>query len=75
MLAALDALSIGDRTVAELAAELAVPPDVISELIAVLEAWRGVEQTSAGRWRLGSRLAELGGLAWVALVDQDPQPA
>lgn len=69
VLATLDAMSRAeDRSVAELASELAVPPRTAGDIVGLLERWGAVERTSGERWRLGWKVAELGSLAWAALL-------
>jgi IclR family transcriptional regulator, acetate operon repressor len=64
LLAILDAFGPDqpDFSLAELSVRAAVPKTTAHRLLAVLEAWRGVERTSSGRYRLGIKFFELGGL-------------
>lgn len=64
LLAILDAFAADqpDYSLAELAARSGLPKSTAHRILKVLEAWRGVERSPSGRYRLGIKLFELGGL-------------
>ncbi len=64
MLAILDAFGPEqpDFSLAELAVRSGLPKSTSHRILALLEAWRGVERSASGRYRLGIKLFELGGL-------------
>ncbi|MGH9034375.1 MAG: IclR family transcriptional regulator [Acidimicrobiia bacterium] len=51
-----------DFSLAELAVRAGLPKSTAHRILALLEIWRGVERSAAGRYRLGIRFFELGGL-------------
>ncbi|MGH8993544.1 MAG: IclR family transcriptional regulator [Acidimicrobiia bacterium] len=51
-----------DFSLAELAVRSRLPKSTAHRILALLESWRGVERSAAGRYRLGLRFFELGGL-------------
>jgi DNA-binding IclR family transcriptional regulator len=51
-----------DFSLAELAVRAGLPKSTAHRILALLETWRGVERSAAGRYRLGIRFFELGGL-------------
>jgi DNA-binding IclR family transcriptional regulator len=51
-----------DFSLAELAVRSKLPKSTAHRILALLETWRGVERSAAGRYRLGIRFFELGGL-------------
>lgn len=64
LLAILDAFGAeqSDYTLTELARRAGLPKSTAHRILGMLEAWRGVERTTTGRYRLGVKLFELGGL-------------
>ena len=64
LLAILDAFGPerSDYSLSDLARRAGLPKSTAHRILAMLEAWRGVERTSAGHYRLGIKLFELGGL-------------
>jgi DNA-binding IclR family transcriptional regulator len=51
-----------DFSLAELAVRAGLPKSTCHRILAVLETWRGVERNASGRYRLGIKFFELGGL-------------
>lgn len=64
MLAVLDAFGPEqpDFSLADIAVRSALPKSTCHRILAVLETWRGVERSASGRYRLGLKFFELGGL-------------
>jgi len=64
MLALLDAFGPEqpDFSLAELSVRSGLPKSTSHRILAVLETWRGVERSGSGRYRLGIKFFELGGL-------------
>ncbi len=64
MLALLDAFGPEqpDFSLAELSVRSGLPKSTSHRILAVLESWRGVERSASGRYRLGIKFFELGGL-------------
>src|SRR5438874_986197 len=51
-----------DFSLAELAVRSGLPKSTTHRILAALELWRGVERSVSGRYRLGIKFFELGGL-------------
>ena len=51
-----------DFSLAELSVRAGLPKSTVHRILAVLESWRGVERSASGRYRLGIKFFELGGL-------------
>lgn len=64
LLALLDAFGpeLPDFSLAELSVRSGLPKSTTHRILAVLETWRGVERSASGRYRLGIKFFELGGL-------------
>jgi len=64
MLAILDAFGPeqSDFSLADLSVRSGLPKSTVHRILALLETWRGVERSPSGRYRLGIKFFELGGL-------------